>query len=188
MAQISVKPSPKLKPPPDGERRNISPIVMDMIPTIFAHVGSRLSIMTWNMGVNTTSNPVINPDLDAVVYCKPMVWVAYPTNKRKPNTAPLLSNFRSRRRDQFTEGRTIIADMKKRIAISRTGEITAKEDLTTANVLPQMSVQTSSMISAFVCNFTGRIHFSNYLSLKDRWFFVCPEDFDEFRTHLSNRD
>ncbi|MNC29307.1 hypothetical protein D3C75_775510 [compost metagenome] len=36
-------------------------------------------------GTRMTDNPVINPALEVLVYRSPIVWKAYPRNKKKPS-------------------------------------------------------------------------------------------------------
>ena len=64
------------------------------MPTITGGRGSRRLIADSMTGVMITYSPVRNADVDGDVYCRPMVWVAYPPNRITPAMSPARTSMR----------------------------------------------------------------------------------------------
>jgi hypothetical protein len=101
-------------------------------------------------GIITTNRPVINADLEAAVYFKPMVWKAKPKNRKIPIMAPALRaslSFREIFLEKINQNAKVprpnLRTMKTK------GEEKLKAVLTRGKVVPQIKVKRSSDSSAF---------------------------------------
>jgi hypothetical protein len=150
-AQIRVSASPRLNSEPLGDVNIYKPIATKTTPIIFPIFGALRSIKSWNIGVKTTINPVMNADFDAVVNFIPTVCSINPKKSNTPRTIPLTTpSFEIARslRKKYKAKR--IEAAKKRRATYTKGDASLSMNLVRTNVLPHIIVNESKYDSARV--------------------------------------
>ena len=91
-------------------------------------------------GVNATYRPVMNPDLEAVVYCSPTVCRMYATAKNTPARMPSRTELLAADDKSFRKSRDdIIRAMRNRMERKTQGVTSESATLITGNVKPQMA-------------------------------------------------
>src|SRR5271155_5398569 len=93
------------------------------------------------IGTSTTETPVMNPDFDAVVSFKPLVWNSYPAQRNIPTGTPARNTLPSicLILFQYSASRHAVATVI-RMALKSSSEMSAIALLITTNVVPHMSV------------------------------------------------